>query len=258
MDTIIIKGNTETLSVTAVTPINARDRSYTWKSSNTSIATVSAEGLVTAKAVGTVTISAEANDHSGVKAECEVSIYNLLSSATSSDIGKVVCNNGHLHNAKTAVAAPCTAVGILGKVSSTGHGLILALQNASQATANGVNGWSNKSVASTTIKLLPAANYGSLTSYTELGTITVSNWGVASQADYTTIFKNLGSTSGYNANVNAYITTGVGGTALSGNYLSSTRKNVSGAGSMGVYFSSGGWETVILTARLNIRPVLGF
>ena len=53
-----------------------------------------------------------------------------LSTATASDYGKVVCDKGHLHPAKTAVPDGCTAVGILGKVSSTGHGLILALEDA--------------------------------------------------------------------------------------------------------------------------------
>ncbi len=53
--------------------------------------------------------------------------YPLLSTATTADYGKVVCAAGHLHDAKTAVPAGCTAVGILGKVTSTGHGLILAL-----------------------------------------------------------------------------------------------------------------------------------
>ena len=49
--------------------------------------------------------------------------YTLLSAATTSDYGKVVCAAGHLHDAKTAVPDGCTAVGILGKVTTTGHGL---------------------------------------------------------------------------------------------------------------------------------------
>ena len=49
--------------------------------------------------------------------------YTLLSAATTADYGKVVCAAGHLHDAKTAVPDGCTAVGILGKVTTTGHGL---------------------------------------------------------------------------------------------------------------------------------------
>jgi len=57
-------------------------------------------------------------------------VYKLLSAASAEDIGKVVCAAGHLHDAKTAVPAGCTAVGILGKVTETGCGLILALKDA--------------------------------------------------------------------------------------------------------------------------------
>ena len=72
--TTISAGNTETLSVTAVAPDNATDKTYTWKTSNASIATVDQDGKVTAVAVGTVTIYAEANDGSGVKGNCEVAV----------------------------------------------------------------------------------------------------------------------------------------------------------------------------------------
>ena len=65
--------------------------------------------------------------------------YTLLSAATTSDVGKVVCAAGHLHDAKTAVPSGCTAVGILGKVTTTGHGLILALQEATQSTGAKIN-----------------------------------------------------------------------------------------------------------------------
>ena len=65
----------ETLNLTAtITPYDATDKSITWISSNTSVASVDADGKVTAKAEGTVTITATANDGSGVKAFCEVTV----------------------------------------------------------------------------------------------------------------------------------------------------------------------------------------
>ena len=70
-----------------------------------------------------------------------VSDFRMLSTATAEDVGKVVCAAGHLHDAKTAVPDGCTAVGVLGKVTSTGHGLILALQNATSQNWNTINGW---------------------------------------------------------------------------------------------------------------------
>ena len=67
-------GSTETLSVTAVAPDNATDKTYTWKTSDASKATVDQDGKVTAVAEGTVTIYAEANDGSGVKGNCTVTV----------------------------------------------------------------------------------------------------------------------------------------------------------------------------------------
>ena len=80
--TTISTGETETLSVTAVAPDNATDKTYTWKSSDETKATVDQNGVVTAKAAGTVTIYAEANDGSGVKGECAVTVQAVLRSET--------------------------------------------------------------------------------------------------------------------------------------------------------------------------------
>lgn len=58
----------ETLQLRAtVAPNNANNKSITWSSSNTSIARVAADGLVTAVSAGSVTITATVNDGSGVK-----------------------------------------------------------------------------------------------------------------------------------------------------------------------------------------------
>ena len=72
--TSIKVGATETLSVTAVAPDDATDKTYTWKTSDESKATVDQDGKVTAVAAGTVTIYAEANDGSGVKGNCAVTV----------------------------------------------------------------------------------------------------------------------------------------------------------------------------------------
>jgi len=188
--------------------------------------------------------------------------YTLLSAATTSDYGKVVCAAGHLHDAKTAVPAGCTAVGILGKVTETGRGLILALKDATSQNWNTINGWtSTTTYAGTTLKVLPdAAAHGSLTSYTRLGTTAVSDWAVAQKSDYEAIFTNLGSTTGnsngttYDGNVNAYITTGVGGTAISGNYWSATDYDSGNA----LVFISSLWGYSEKTNSVSVRPVLGF
>jgi len=198
-----------------------------------------------------------------VKAVKKAPAYTLLSAATAEDIGKVVCADGHLHDAKTAVPDGCTAVGIVGKVTETGHGLILALKNATQQIWPTINDWTSETTyAGTTLKLLPddAARSTNLTSYTKLGETTVSNWAVAQKSDYVAIFENLGSTTAgntagktYDGNVNAYITTGVGGAAISGNYWSATPD-----GNYAWYFRNDYWTLGSLRRNWNVRPVLGF
>jgi hypothetical protein len=188
----------------------------------------------------------------------------LISNANTLDYGMVVCAAGHLHLAKTAVPSGCTAVGILGKVTATGHGLILALKNATSQDWNTINGWTSvDTYASTTLKVLPDdAARGSLTSYTTLGSTAVSNWAVAQKSDYEAIFTNLGSTVSdkdgytYDGNVNAYITTGVGGTAISGNNWSATERV--GSNDMSWYFYSGYWNIDHKTSSHSVRPVLAF
>ena len=56
-------GDTVQLKAT-VSPVDAYDKSVTWSSSNSSVATVSGSGLVTAKAPGTATITVETNSGS--------------------------------------------------------------------------------------------------------------------------------------------------------------------------------------------------
>ena len=74
-------GKTLTISA-AVTPTTASNRTVTWKSSNTSVATVTAKGVVTAKAVGTATITCTAADGSGVKATCKITVTKPITKIT--------------------------------------------------------------------------------------------------------------------------------------------------------------------------------
>ena len=65
--------DSDTLTVT-VKPADATNQDVIWESSNTSIATVSADGTVTAISAGTATITATAQDGSGVSASCTVTV----------------------------------------------------------------------------------------------------------------------------------------------------------------------------------------
>ncbi len=185
----------------------------------------------------------------------------LISNATTLDYGMVVCADGHLHLAKTAVPIGCTAVGILGKVTATGQGLILALKDAATSqTWNTIDGWTSvNTYAGTTLKQLPSGARSPLTSYTTLGSTTVSNWCVAQKSDYDAIFQNLGSTVHdqdgytYDDNVNAYITTGVGGTAISAAWSATAS-----VGYRAYFFESRYWNDGPKDEGRSLRPVLGF
>ena len=65
----------ETLTAT-VMPDKALDKTVTWSSSNTNIASVDNSGKVTAVSAGTATITCTANGGSNVKATCEVTVTN--------------------------------------------------------------------------------------------------------------------------------------------------------------------------------------
>ena len=191
-----------------------------------------------------------------------------LSRATAEwDLGAVACDDGSLYMEKKAVPTGKTAVGIVGKVTETGHGLILALKDATKQSWYTINSWESttKFAGGTTLKVLPDGARGSLTSYFWLtravsDLIPVSNWCVAQKRDYDEIFVNLGSTdvnsngTTYDGNVNAYIITGVGGTAMtSNNYWSATEYDVNFAWNFGY-----SWAELGKGISLSVRPVLGF
>lgn len=64
-------GETSQLSA-SVYPTSATNRSVSWTSDNTSVATVSSSGFVTAKSAGTAIITCKAKDGSGKKATCTI------------------------------------------------------------------------------------------------------------------------------------------------------------------------------------------
>ena len=84
------KGDRYTLSAT-VCPTNATNKTISWRSSNTSVATVSG-GVVTAKARGYAYIYAEAQDGSGEYARCYVNVTEdiLVTSVTVSPSSKTM------------------------------------------------------------------------------------------------------------------------------------------------------------------------
>lgn len=78
-------GETQTLTIT-ILPSNATDKSVSWKSSNTSVATVSSSGEVTAKSAGSATITVTTKD-GGKTATCSVEVVEDAPVLQAVDLG---------------------------------------------------------------------------------------------------------------------------------------------------------------------------
>ena len=85
-------GQTATLTAT-VTPSNATNKSVTWSSSDESVATVSSEGVVTAVANGTATITATTADGTNLSASCTVAV-SIATSSEKVSVSSVALNPG--------------------------------------------------------------------------------------------------------------------------------------------------------------------
>lgn len=81
------EGSTEWLTA-SVYPTNATNKNVTWSSSNTSVASVSSYGQVSAKSAGTATITCRAADGSGKYATCMVSVESATVYVSSITLNK--------------------------------------------------------------------------------------------------------------------------------------------------------------------------
>lgn len=70
------KDSTMTLSVASVLPENAADKSYSWSSDDIAVADVDQDGVVIGHNAGTANIIATANDGSGAKDTCVVTVLS--------------------------------------------------------------------------------------------------------------------------------------------------------------------------------------
>jgi len=101
----------ETLTLTpTVLPDTATDKTVTWTTSDETVATVDANGVVTALAAGEATITATANDGSGVTGTCTVTVSEPTVAVTSVTVEPTELNlNVNDSATLTATVLPDTA-----------------------------------------------------------------------------------------------------------------------------------------------------
>ncbi len=152
VDKIVITPKTATLDLVKTTTVNLADAGrlsvtlkggtagdasdVVWSSSNTKIATVSAQGVVTAKAAGKVTITAMANDGGGKKATCTITVTSPVTKITISGPTKVAATKAITLKADIT---PATATNKKVKWSVTGNNLV-TVNNGKVTAKKGASG----------------------------------------------------------------------------------------------------------------------
>ena len=135
----VVNGMTVSLKA-AVSPSDAENKNVTWTSSNTSVATVSSTGVITAKSVGTATITVTTEDGSK-KATCEVTVTPIRVSGVTLSSSTISMVNGNI-STLTATVSPSNAAN---------KNVTWTSSNTSVATVSSSGVVTAKSVGTTTI-----------------------------------------------------------------------------------------------------------
>ncbi len=122
-----------------VTPSNATNTSVTWRSSDTSVATVSNNGVVTTQGVGTATITCKAADGSGVEATCKVVVRgNPVTNITLSPSTLTLEAGKTKYISATVTPSNATNKNLTWKSSDTSVATVSAGVSGANVTAQGV------------------------------------------------------------------------------------------------------------------------
>ena len=110
----------ESKAITAtVKPDDATNKALTWTSSDETVATVDATGKVTGKKIGTATITATAQDGSGVSGSCTVTVLSAVKTVTVTPANLTLGKNKSYTLTATVDAQPGTDTGVTWTSSDT-------------------------------------------------------------------------------------------------------------------------------------------
>ncbi len=153
----IEEGETTQLTAT-ISPSNASNKTLTWSSNNTSVATVSSNGLVTAKAEGTATITVKTTDGSNKSATSSITVVNSNEAPTTPTVN---------FSSKTTNSITVTAKG----TDPDGDNLTYTLYT-STSSSSGFTSKATKSASSGSTVTLTASNLSQYTYYYYYVTVT--------------------------------------------------------------------------------------
>ena len=156
----LTSGNSETLAAT-ITPANATDKSVTWTTSNSKVATVSS-GKVTAISAGTAKITAKTNN--GKTASCTVTVVNPTVDVTGISLNKT--------SASVTKGNSLTLTATITPSNATNKSVTWTTSNSKVAT---VSNGKVTAIAAGTAKITAKTNNGK----TAVCTVTVKNPAVA-------------------------------------------------------------------------------
>ncbi len=179
----------KTLQLSAnVLPANATNKSVNWSSSNTSIATVDANGLVTGKAVGNVTITATSVSNPTVKGTASVAVSNTpiaVTGVTISDKSFTLVKDATKTLTATVSPANASNKNVSWSSSNTGvatvspSGLVTAISAGSATITVTTEDGGKTDTASVTVTNAPPPTQNTTTEYTftdQTWKATPANW----------------------------------------------------------------------------------
>ncbi len=147
--------------VAFITPYDATNQTLTWTSSNTSVATVDANGFITSKAAGSTTIRANTTDGSNLSASCQVTVVKQYVTAITLNESSLVMHIGDTfqlaadvqpENASNPTLSWSTGNSSVARVDN--NGLVTAIAGGTTYVRASATDGSGRS-ASCTIEVIP-------------------------------------------------------------------------------------------------------